>query len=232
MSERPGGLGHADIYVSSKVDKNTWGDPVNLGPVVNTAYDEGGLSMAPDGKTLFFSSNGDGSMGSYDIFKTVMTDSGKWSRPVNLGYPINSVNADKSFVISADCKTAYFASDRKGSIGGRDIYIADLSQFPVLAGDSAKSKPTGLSILRGKISNAKNKPIEQANVTVMDSTNTKIAGLKTNAEGVYFITLKSNCKYKVKVSAKGCKPVTNAVRLPSSPVGTYTMTQDVILQKE
>jgi tetratricopeptide (TPR) repeat protein len=231
MSERPGGYGHGDIYVSARIDKNTWGDPVNLGGSVNTAYDEGGISIAPDGKTLFFSSNSNASMGSYDIFKTVMTDSGKWSKPMNLGYPINTVDADKSFTISADCKTAYLASNRPGGMGARDIYVVDLSQFPVLAGDNKKGAPVGMSILRGKITGGKDKPIAKAEITISDSTNNKVAGIKTDAEGVYFITLKANSKYKVKVSASGYKPYTAPIRLPSAPVGTYTMTEDIVMEK-
>jgi len=232
ISEKPGGYGSADIYTSSKLSKTEWAPPVNIGPTINSKYDEGGLSMAPDGKTLFFSSNGDGSMGSYDIFKSVMSDSGKWRKPVNLGYPINTVSTDVSLTMSADCKTAYFASNRKGGVGGRDIYMVDLSQYPILAADSASMKPTGLSILRGKVTNEKSKPVEEAVVTVMDSNNVKIAGLKTDAEGMYFITLKANCKYKIKVSSKGFKSSNVPVKLPSSPVGTFTMTEDVILQKQ
>jgi hypothetical protein len=231
ISEKPGGYGNADIYTSARLGKAEWGNPVNIGPVVNTSYDEGGMSMAPDGKTMFFSSTGHNSMGSYDIFKTVMTDSGKWSTPVNLGYPINTVNMDKSLTISADTKYAYFTSDRKGGLGGRDIYRVDLSNYPLLASDSGKNKPTGLSILRGKITDPKGKPIEEAVVSILDSTNTKVATLKTNAEGNYFITLKANCKYKVKVSSKGLKSSTTPIHLPSSPVGTYSMTENIALVK-
>lgn len=231
MSERPGGFGQGDIYVSAKIGKAEWGQPVNLGKVINTKYDEGGLSMAPDGKTLFFSSNGDGSMGSYDIFKTVMTDSGKWSSPVNLGYPINSVSTDVSFTISADCKNAYFASNRKGGLGGRDIYMVDLSQYPLLAADSTKGAPTGMSILRGKVTNQKGKEIEQAEVIISDSVGTKVANLKTNSEGMYFITLKANCSFRLRVSSHGYKSFSKPIKLPASPVGTYTMTEDVTLEK-
>jgi hypothetical protein len=231
MSERPGGYGHADIYSSAKLGKAEWAPPVNLGPVINSSYDEGGMSIAPDGKTMFFSSDGHNSMGSYDIFKTVMTDSGKWSNPVNLGYPINTVNADKSFTITADCKAAYFASDRKGGTGLRDIYRVDLSNYALLAIDSGHGKPSGMSILRGIVSDPKGKPIEEATVTIMDSANDKIASLKTNAEGRYFITLKANCKYKVKVASKGLKTSNTPIHLPSSPVGTYTMNEDIKLEK-
>lgn len=231
MSERPGGFGQGDIYVSAKIGKAEWGQPVNLGKVINTKYDEGGLSMAPDGKTLFFSSNGDGSMGSYDIFKTVMTDSGKWSKPVNLGYPINTVSTDVSFTISADAKMAYFASNRKGGMGGRDIYMVDLSSYPVLAADSAKSAPTGMSILRGTVTNQKNKPIEEAMVIINDSAGNRVASLKTNSEGMYFITLKANCSYRLRISARGYKSFSKPIKLPVSPVGTYTMTENAVLEK-
>lgn len=232
ISEKPGGYGHADIYASTRLSKTEWAQPVNLGATVNSKYDEGGLSMAPDGKTLFFSSNGDGSMGSYDLFKTVMTDSGHWSKPVNLGYPINSTRMDKCFTISADCKTAYFSSDRKGGLGGRDIYMVNLSQYPVLAADSSKKVPSGMSILRGKVTDPKGKPVEEANISIMDSTNTKVASIKTNNEGYYFITLKANCHYKIKVSEKGYKSSNTPIRLPSSPVGAFTMTQDIALEKQ
>ncbi len=231
ISEKPGGYGNADIYSSERIDKGLWSQPVNLGPVINTAYDEGGMSMAPDGKTLFFSSTGHNSMGSYDIFKSVKNDTGSWTEPVNLGYPINSVNTDVSFSMSADTRYAYFASNRKGGLGGRDIYRVDLSSYPLLGANAGTGKPTGLSILRGKISDPKGKPIQDAAVSISDSTNVKVASLKTNSEGNYFITLKANSRYKIRVAYKGYKTSNTPVKLPSSPTGTYTMTEDITLEK-
>ncbi len=232
ISEKPGGYGNADIYSSEKISKDQWTEPVNLGPVINTAYDEGGMSMAPDGKTLFFSSTGHNSMGSYDIFKSVKNDSGEWSEPVNLGYPINTVNTDVSFTMSADTRYAYFASNRKGGLGGRDIYRVDLTANPLLGSSNGKGVATGLSILRGKISDSKGKPIQDASVTINDSANTKVASLKTNSEGLYFITLKANSRYKIRVAYKGYKSSNTPVKLPSSPTGTYSMTEDIMLEKE
>ncbi len=232
VSERPGGFGRADIYKAGKVSRTEWGKPENLGASVNSDYDEGAPFMAPDGHTLFFSSDGHNSMGGYDIFKTAMNDSGKWNEPINLGYPINTVNNEKCFTISGDARSAYFASDRKGGMGKRDIYIADLSNYSVLATDNNSAKPKGFSIIRGKISSSKGEAIEDAQVTVSDSAGVKVATLASSAEGMYFITLKANLRYKIKVSSKGFKPATKPIKLPDSPLGTYTLQQDFTLEKE
>ena len=82
-----------------KKTKTEWEKaPINIGADINTTEDEGGLFLAPDGKTLFFTSKGHNSMGGYDVFKTV-NENGKWSTPVNLGYPINTVSNDYCFCI-------------------------------------------------------------------------------------------------------------------------------------
>ncbi|HWY98154.1 MAG TPA: carboxypeptidase-like regulatory domain-containing protein, partial [Bacteroidia bacterium] len=185
----------------------------------------------PDGKTMFFSSEGHNSMGGYDIFKSSMNDNGNWGPVVNLGYPVNSVNNDKSFTISIDAKTGYFVSDRKGGMGGTDIYMVDLTQYPLLAADSGSNKPKGLSILRGKVSNSKGKGIEAARITVTDSLGTKVT-LQTDGDGKYYITLKGKAGYKVKADSKGFKPSTVNIRLPESPMGTYSMEQNFELEKE
>jgi len=232
VSERPGGYGRADIYKADKVSRTEWSKPENLGPMVNSEYDEGAPFMAPDGHTLFISSDGHNSMGGYDIFKTYMNDSGKWVAPINLGYPINTVNNEKGFTISGDARTGYFSSDRKGGTGKRDIYIADLTNYSVLANDNSNSKPKGYSFLRGKISTSKGEPAEYAVVTVTDSAGAKVVSLTTAADGMYFITLKSNEKFKIKISLKGYKSASKPVKLPDSPLGTYTLQQDFTLEKE
>ncbi len=232
ISERPGGYGRADIYKAHKISRTEWGRPENLGPVVNSSYDEGAPFMAPDGHTLFFSSDGHTSMGGYDIFKTSMNDSNQWTTPVNLGYPINTVGNEKNFTISADARTGYFSSDRKGGMGGRDIYIVDLSNYSVLAGDANSSQPKGYSILRGTVSNHKGEPMEGVRIIISDSTEAKVATLSTSSEGFYFITLKGDAKYKVKVSEKEYRSSTKLINLPNSTIGTYTLQQDFILEKQ
>jgi len=231
-SERPGGYGRADLYKSDRISKTEWTEAENLGPIVNSQYDEGAPFMAPDGRTLFFSSDGHATMGGYDIFRTSMNDSGKWTAPVNMGYPINTVDDEKGFTISADARTGYIASNRKGGDGKRDLYIVDLSNSSVLSADNANAKPKGYSILRGKVSSAKGGPIPEAHVNVTDSAGAKVSNITTNADGIYFITLKANMKYKIKVAVQGYKGTSKAISLPDSPLGTFTMQQDFVLEKE
>jgi hypothetical protein len=130
VSERQGGKGGADIYKVEKISKRDWGEPV-LVESLNTPNQETTLYLHHTGNTLFFSSNRAGSMGGYDIFKTEYSN-GSWSEPVNLGYPINTVNDETHFKMSADGKTGYFSSIRKDGIGDRDIYEVDLSKVPLV----------------------------------------------------------------------------------------------------
>lgn len=121
FSDRTGGLGGTDIYMSKKIGKSEWAEPVNLGPVINTEEDEGAIYLSNDGKTMYFASKGHNSMGSYDIFKSELVN-GKWEKPVNMGYPINSVKEDLNFYLLKDGKSALMVSDRDGGFGERDIY--------------------------------------------------------------------------------------------------------------
>ena len=137
VSERPEGEGQGDIYVSTKKGES-WSSPKNLGAVVNTDLDEKFVFIHPNGKTLFFASNGHQTMGSYDIFKTEYVN-GEWSVPVNLGYPINTVNEESTFSLTKDNKTLMIAAEYEDSFGERDIYKIDVSKYELLSGDYAKS---------------------------------------------------------------------------------------------
>lgn len=120
-SNRPGGMGELDIYVSELDAKGQWGKAVNLGPTINTPFHEDSPFIHHDGKTLYFSSDGHPSMGSNDIFMSEYHD-GKWGKPTNLGYPINSIEYDGFFTISADKKTGYYSALREEGMGSADIY--------------------------------------------------------------------------------------------------------------
>jgi len=120
-SSRPGGLGQLDIYYCDRDSKGDWGKAVNLGKAINTAGNEDSPFIHADGVSLFFSSDGHPTMGSNDIFMTVYKD-GTWKKPRNLGYPINSLEYDGFFSISADKKTGYYSTIREEGYGDADIY--------------------------------------------------------------------------------------------------------------
>ena len=122
VSDRPGGFGGHDIYKSTRNEKGKWSEAENLGNVVNSPYDETAVFMHPDGKTLYFSSKGHAAMGGYDIFKSTF-ENGKWTEPVNIGYPINTPDDDVFFVISASGKHGYYSSIKEGGKGGQDLYM-------------------------------------------------------------------------------------------------------------
>jgi outer membrane protein OmpA-like peptidoglycan-associated protein/tetratricopeptide (TPR) repeat protein len=115
-------LGGADIFVAEKGYNGKWGDPENLGSMINTSFNEIAISIAPNDSTLFFSSKGHKTMGGYDIFKTTLSETGLWSKPENIGYPINTPDDDVFFVMAPDGKTAYYSTIRERGIGGKDIY--------------------------------------------------------------------------------------------------------------
>ena len=98
VSDKPGGEGDHDIYVSHIDEKGKWGEAKNLGTTINTKYSEEGVYMHPDGKTLYFSSQGHQSMGGFDIFKSIYNEETKsWSTPKNIGYPVNTTEDDVFF---------------------------------------------------------------------------------------------------------------------------------------
>lgn len=129
-SARAGGFGGFDLYRSSKIN-GRWSTPENLGPEINSAFDETTPYLLRDGRTLFFSSNNSaGSIGGMDIFKSIWNPRTKrWSFPENPGIPVNSAADDTHFSLSRDGFTAFFASSRKDGFGMRDIYVAYFNDF-------------------------------------------------------------------------------------------------------
>jgi outer membrane protein OmpA-like peptidoglycan-associated protein/tetratricopeptide (TPR) repeat protein len=115
-------IGGRDILMSVKNLKGKWLKPTNFSNSINTKYDEEGIFLTPNGRTLYFSSCGHNSMGGFDVFKTEMEPNGNWSEPVNMGYPINTPEDELFFRLSDNGKMAYLSSIREGGIGGKDIY--------------------------------------------------------------------------------------------------------------
>ncbi|MEQ1734063.1 MAG: Ig-like domain-containing protein, partial [Bacteroidia bacterium] len=133
VSDRPGGLGGRDIYRCVKLPNGEWSLAMNVGPTINTEYDEDGIFSHPDGSHVYFASKGHKSMGGFDIFLTEIKEDGTFAPPANIGYPINSTDDDVFFVVSADGRRAYYSSakevstnDKDKPFGEQDIYVLNL----------------------------------------------------------------------------------------------------------
>jgi len=121
-SDREGGFGGRDIYRVIKLPNGKWSEPQNLGSTVNTKYDEDSPFISVDNKTLYYSHNGELSMGGFDVFVTVLGEEGDWSYPINLGYPLNAMGDDIYYTTTADGLTGYLSSYRGDGFGEKDIY--------------------------------------------------------------------------------------------------------------
>ncbi|HSH51424.1 MAG TPA: hypothetical protein VK982_06840 [Bacteroidales bacterium] len=128
-SNRDGGFGDLDIYVSERLTDTTWGVPENLGDNINTQWNENTPFLSVDGSKLFFSSEGHENMGGYDIFYSENIN-GEWSKPVNIGYPINTTDHDLFFVPYENGKFAYSSEYSYLGHGGADIYFYQLFHIP------------------------------------------------------------------------------------------------------
>jgi len=128
-SDRDGGIGGIDIYMCKKGHNGEWGEVRNLGPAVNTRFDEETSMIHPDGQTLYFASEGHNSMGRMDVFYTQMNVDSTWVEPVNLGYPINTPDDDFFFLPTMNKSEAYYASARfEDNYGGTDIYRVEFNE--------------------------------------------------------------------------------------------------------
>lgn len=230
------GFGRGDIYVSEKVG-NQWGKPQNLGPKINTEYDEIGVFIHPDGKTLFFTSEGHNSIGGYDIFMSVY-ENDEWSAPINLGYPINSIRDEYHFVLNTEGTTAYISSSREGGTGKIDIYKVDMTKYfnksSGLSGEkkSALTGPT-LSIVKGSVVDNDGKPV-QTSIRIKNlSDNIEDKVISSNEKGMYFVTLPADKKYKLIVEDESYKEFEITVKLPKGKDGgTHTEIKHLILNKK
>ena len=121
VSDRPGGYGGLDIYVSENIGEDQWSEPKNLGPEINTEFDEDAPYLDPDEKTLYFASKGHSSMGDFDIFRSVLEDT-TWSDPANLGFPVNTPADDIYFTMTHRYNRGYYASADLNGKGDMDLY--------------------------------------------------------------------------------------------------------------
>lgn len=122
-SDKPDGFGGRDIYMTKKLPNGEWALPQNLGPNVNSAYNEDFPNILADGKTLYFASEGHLGMGGYDIFHSALDEETNiWSKPKNVGYPINNTEDNHMITFTENGRHGYTSAYRKGGLGDLDIY--------------------------------------------------------------------------------------------------------------
>jgi len=199
-SNRKGGYGGKDLYKVVKLPNGNWSMATNLGPTINTPYDDDAPFIHPDGKTLYFSSKGHKNMGGYDIFKTVLQDDGSWSDPQNMGYPINGVDDDIYFVLSTNGERGYYSSNKKEGYGDVDIYVIN---FP--------DKNFDLSVAKGMVISSGNPAVPlSATITLKDISNDQVQGIyKTNPlTGKYLLVVSPDKTYTMQIHSEGYKDFT------------------------
>ena len=195
ISNRPGGFGGRDLYVSYRQPNGKWGPATNMGPDINSAGDEQAPFIHADNQTLYYTSDGLPGYGGSDLFVIRKGIDGEWGKPENLGYPINTIENEGSLAVSADGLTAYYASDRSDSRGGLDLYKFDLRP---------DIRPYRTLYVKGKVIDKKTNKTLPSSVELTDNTNNKaLMKVQTDELGEYFITLPTGKDYTFTVNRKG-----------------------------
>lgn len=234
VSERSGGIGaykkkgkeselhyggNTDIYITTKTSYG-WSEPINLGSVINTSYAERSPFLHPDGKTLYFSSDGHYGLGGLDVFKSVRLNEGswtQWSEPVNLGKEINTTGGNYGYKISTSGNVAYFSADVAENT---DIYSITLPK---------EVRPDAVATIAGKVTDASGNFLE-AEIKWEDLSSGKNVGLlKSNPQdGTYFITLPLGKNYGYYAEKNGYYPVSKNINLEDR-LNAANITENIIL---
>ncbi len=211
-SERGGGYGGRDIYKATLQADSTWGNIVNLGDSINTSLDDDAPFIHPDGLTLFYSSKGKNSMGDYDVFQSTMNPlDSTFKNATNLGYPINTPDGDRYYVLAANGKTGYYSSGKKGGQGLNDIYLVDPGYI---------GKKPSLYLVKGKIT-LDGQPVEATYTVDMTSKSRRFIEARSNVKtGNYVATLPAGATYKITYTYKEFAPI--ILDIDASAITDYT----------
>lgn len=184
---------NGDIYVSKKQADGSWGEPVPLPKNVNTPYSESSVLIHPDGKTLYFGSNGHIGMGGYDLYMTTLQPDGSWSDPKNLGYPINTAKNEHSLLVYSNGEIAIFGSDRAGGLGELDLYSFVMPE---------SIRPTRTIYMTGTVFDATTNAKLEAEFKLIDmETNQEIVNsFSDRLNGSFLVTLPVDKDYALVVN--------------------------------
>jgi outer membrane protein OmpA-like peptidoglycan-associated protein len=189
------GIKSMDIFVSRLQDDGTFSKPEPLGKNVNTPLQEESVQIHPDGRTLYFSSNGHPGMGGLDIFMSRMQEDGSWGPAQNLGYPINTGGDENSLLVNAKGELAYFASDRRGGEGDLDLYSFTLPE---------RVRPSPVTYIHGVVNDASTGAPVEADVELFDLSTGKLAtaAYSDPKTGEFLVCLPSGKDYALNASAE------------------------------
>lgn len=195
-SNRPGGLGGADIYVSTMGEDGYWQKPENAGTKINTPEDDKSPFIHPDGRTLYFSSSGLPGMGGSDLYLIRKNPDGEWDTPMNLGYPINTAGDETTLSLSADGNTAYYASNREDALGILDLYSFAVPEV---------IKPEPVTYVKAIVKDARTqKPLKAEVQLVSLQTNTEIlTSFSDEKTGEFLVCLPIGADYGLYTQKKG-----------------------------
>jgi len=185
-----------DIYKAELTPEGRWTKPEKLSARINTPGHEASVLIHPDGKTLFFSSDGHIGMGGLDIYMSRKGPDGSWGEPINLGYPINTHADENSLLVSADGELAYFASDREGGFGDLDLYYFQLPK---------KFRPDPVTYLKGIVYDKDTKKPLEARFELIDLTTGEIMvqSYSNRGNGDFLVTLPADREYALNVGRTG-----------------------------
>jgi outer membrane protein OmpA-like peptidoglycan-associated protein/tetratricopeptide (TPR) repeat protein len=180
-SNFPEGYGGKDIYVTRRLPNGKWSRPQNLGPTINTSGDEGCPFIHADNQTLFFNSDGHPGYGKTDLFMARKLTDSTWAPPVNLGYPVNTIDEQGSLIVAADGRTAIYASEDTGTRGGLDLYAFTLRE---------DIRPARTLWVKGRVFDKKTGKGLSSSVELADVQRRQLVSrLQTDEEGNYLVTL-------------------------------------------
>lgn len=184
VSDRPGGYGAGDIWVTRHNKDGSWSSPENLGPSINTPGDEKTPFIHTDSQTLYFTSGdavdvngrvlgvGLPGLGGLDIFYSRKGDDGKWSPAVNIGYPINTEKDESGFLVSTNGKIGYFTSTKHNGPGGYDVYGFNLYK---------EARPEEVTIIKGKVEQEDNHQPVSARIELKNVVTKKITEIPVDS---------------------------------------------------
>lgn len=190
---------NGDIYVSRKQTDGFWGKAEKLPDNINTTASEASVLIHPDGKTLYFASNGHVGMGGYDLYMTTLQADGSWSDPKNLGYPINTAGDEHSLLVYSDGKIAIFGSDREGGLGSLDLYAFDMPE---------SIRPTKTIYMTGTVFDIETNKKLEAEFSLKDLETGKevVRSYSDRQNGSFLVSLPVNKEYALFVKKPGYQP--------------------------